>query len=125
MNILLWVVQILLALLFLMSGVMKFIMSAEDMAKDAPTPLPYAFILFIGACEILGAIGLVVPWATGIKPWLTPLAAVLLIIIMIGAVVTSLPAGVLVIILPSVAGLLCAFVAWGRWGAFRSAPVAR
>jgi uncharacterized membrane protein YphA (DoxX/SURF4 family) len=114
MNILLWIVQILLALLFLFSGVMKFVMSYADMTKDAPVVLPYWFILFIGVCEILGAIGLVVPWATGIKPGLTPLAAALLIIIMIGAVVTSLPMGVAMVIAPAIAGLLCAFVALGR-----------
>jgi uncharacterized membrane protein YphA (DoxX/SURF4 family) len=114
MNILLWVVQILLALEFLMSGVLKFVMSYADMTKDAPVVLPYGFILFIGVCEILGAIGLVVPWATGIKPWLTPLAAALLVVIMIGAVVTSLPAGVAYAIVPAVTGLLCIFVAWGR-----------
>jgi len=114
MNILLWIVQILLALLFVMSGVMKFLMSYADMTKDAPVVLPYWFILFIGVCEILGGIGLVVPWATGIKPGLTPLAASLLIIIMIGAVVTSLPLGISMVILPAVTGLLCAFVAWGR-----------
>ena len=114
MNILLWIIQILLALLFLMAGVTKFIMSYADMTKEAPVVLPYWFILFIGVCEILGAIGLVVPWATGIRPGLTPLAAALLIIIMIGAVVTSLPAGVSMAIFPAVVGLLLAFVAWGR-----------
>lgn len=114
MNILLWIVQILLALLFLMSGVLKFVMSYADMTKDAPVVLPHWFILFIGVCEILGGIGLVVPWATGIKPGLTPLAASLLIIIMIGAVITSLPGGVTMVIVPAITGLLLAFVAWGR-----------
>jgi len=114
MNILLWIIQILLALLFLMAGVTKFIMSYADMTKEAPVVLPYWLILFIGVCEILGAIGLVVPWATGIRPGLTPLAAALLIIIMIGAVVTSLPAGVSMGVFPAVVGLLLAFVAWGR-----------
>ena len=114
MNILLWIVQILLALLFLMSGVLKFVLSYADMIKDAPVVLPYGFILFIGVCEILGAIGLVVPWASGIKPGLTPLAAALLVIIMIGAVITSVPGGIKMAILPAVVGLLCIFVAWGR-----------
>ena len=114
MNILLWIVQVLLALLFLMAGVMKFVMSYEDMSKDAPVVLPYALILFIGVCEIVGAIGLVVPWLTGIKPWLTPLAAALLVVIMIGAVVTSIPGGISLVIVPAVVGLLCLFVALGR-----------
>ena len=115
MNIVLWIIQILLAALFLFAGVMKFVMSYADMTKDAPVVLPYGFLLFIGACEILGGIGLVVPWLTKIKPGLTPLAAALLVIIMIGAVVTSIPAGVSLAILPAVIGLLCFFVAWGRW----------
>jgi|SRR4051812_11093941 putative oxidoreductase len=114
MNILLWVVQILLGLLFMMSGVMKFIMSYADMSKDAPVVLPYWFILFIGVCEILGAIGLVVPWATGIKRGLTPLAAALLVIIMIGAVVISAQLGAAMAAVPAVAGLLCILVAVGR-----------
>jgi putative oxidoreductase len=114
MNIILWIFQILLALLFLMSGVTKFVMSPEEMLKNAPTSLPYGFILFIGVCEILGAIGLVVPWLTKIKPGLTPLAAALLFLIMIGAVVVSLPGGFAMAILPAVTGLMCAFVAWGR-----------
>ena len=118
MNILLWIVQILLALLFLMSGVTKFVMSYADMTKDAPVVLPYAFLLFIGICEILGAIGLVVPWLTKIRPGLTPLAASLLVIIMIGAtVITAMGPMAPTAVVPAVAGLLCAFVAWGRRGA--------
>jgi uncharacterized membrane protein YphA (DoxX/SURF4 family) len=114
MNILLWVLQILLGLLFIFAGATKFIMSYEDMSKDAPIVLPYALLLFIGACEVLGGIGLVLPWATGIKPWLTPLAAGLLIIIMIGAVVTSAPAGIGMALFPAVVGLLLAVIVWGR-----------
>lgn len=115
MNILLWIVQILLALLYLMSGVMKFIMPYPDMIKDQPVVLPYWFILFIGVCEILGAIGLVVPWLTKIKPGLTPLAASLLVIIMVGAtILTAIGPMAPTAVVPAVAGLLCAFVAWGR-----------
>ncbi len=118
MNILLWIVQILLALLFLMSGVMKFVLSYADMTKDAPVVLPYAFLLFIGICEIFGAVGLVVPWLTKIRPSLTPLAASLLVIIMIGATVITLMGPMApTAVVPAVAGLLCAFVAWGRRGA--------
>jgi uncharacterized membrane protein YphA (DoxX/SURF4 family) len=114
MNIILWIVQILLALLFVLSGSMKFIMSAEEMTKAMPVALPMWFIHFIGICEILGGIGLVVPWATGIKRWLTPLAASLLIVIIIGATVISLMMSISTAILPFVTGLLLVFVAWGR-----------
>ncbi len=118
MNILLWIVQVLLALLFLMSGVMKFIMPYADMIKDSPVAFPHWFYLFIGTCEILGAIGLVVPWLTKIKPGLTPLAASLLVIIMVGAtIITAMSPMAPTAVVPAVAGLLCAFVAWGRRGA--------
>jgi putative oxidoreductase len=117
MNIVLWIIQILLALLFMMAGVMKLLMSKAayaEMSAGAPVALPYGLMVFIGVCEVLGAIGLIVPWLTGIKPGLTALAAALLVVIMIGAVVTSIPMGVMMAITPAVAGLLCAFVAWGR-----------
>ena len=58
MNILLWIVQILVGLLFMFSGVMKFVMPYSEMTKDAPWVLPHWFLLFIGACELLGGIGL-------------------------------------------------------------------
>lgn len=115
MNIVLWIVQILLGLLFVFSGVMKFIMPYEEMAKGTPVNLPHAFFLFIGISEILGGIGLVVPWLTKIKPFLTPLAAALLVIIMIGAVViTSMTPTPAMAVIPGIVGLLCAFIAWGR-----------
>jgi len=114
MNILLWVVQILVGLLFLFAGTMKFVMSADEMTQGAPVALPIWFIHFIGICEILGGIGLIVPWLTGIKRWLTPLAAVLLIVIMAGAVVTSAMMSISMAIMPFVVGLLLIFIAWGR-----------
>lgn len=115
MNIVLWIVQILLGLLFVFSGVMKFIMPYEEMAKGTPVNLPHAFFLFIGISEILGGIGLVVPWLTKIKPFLTPLAAALLVIIMIGAVViTSMTPTPAMAVVPGIVGLLCAFIWWGR-----------
>jgi uncharacterized membrane protein YphA (DoxX/SURF4 family) len=114
MNILLWIVQILLALLFLFSGTMKFIMSVEQMNAQAPVALPGWFIHFIGLCEILGGVGLVLPWLTGIKKSLTPLAASLLIVIIIGATVISAMASIPTAIFPLVVGLLLLFVAWGR-----------
>ena len=114
MNIVLWILQILLSLLFLFSGSMKFIMSAEQMNEGAPVALPIWFIHFIGICEILGGIGLIVPWLTGIKRGLTPLAASLLIVIMIGATVISAMMSIPTAIVPFVVGLLLLFVAWSR-----------
>jgi uncharacterized membrane protein YphA (DoxX/SURF4 family) len=115
MNIVLWIIQILLAMLFLFAGSMKFIMSAEQMNEGAPMPLPITFIHFIGICEMLGAIGLIVPWLTGIKRWLTPLAASLLIVIMIGAVVVSSMMAIAFAILPAVVAVLLFLVARGRY----------
>ena len=114
MNIALWIVQILLALLFLFAGATKFIMPADEMAKNMPPYLSISFIYFIGVCEILGGIGLILPWALKKMPGLTPLAATLLFVIMIGAVAVSVPMGLAMAILPAVAGILLAFVAWGR-----------
>ncbi len=88
MNRILWVIQTLLALLFLFAGAMKFIMPVEEMTKQMPS-MSGAFLHFIGACEVLGGLGLVLPRALKIKPWLTPLAAALLVIIMIGAMVIT------------------------------------
>ncbi len=118
MNIVLWILQVLLGLFFLFAGVMKFIMPVEQMS--AGTGLPGWFFWFIGACETLGGLGLVLPSLLRIKPRLTPLAALGLVIIMIGATVISLKGGVGAALFPFVAGLLLAFVAYGRW---RVAPI--
>jgi len=115
MNIVLWILQILLGLLFLFSGSMKFIMSAEQMTEGSPVALPIWFLHFIGICEILGGIGLIVPWLTGIRRGLTPLAASLLIVIMIGATVISAMMSIFFAIPPFVVGLLLLVVARGRW----------
>lgn len=114
MNIVLWILQILLGLLFLFAGATKFIITYEEMVKASPVAFPYWFILFIGTCEILGGLGLILPWALKIKPGLTPLAAALLVIIMIGAAITSGMGGISMAVGPAVIGLLLAFVAYGR-----------
>jgi hypothetical protein len=114
LNVTLWIVQGLLALLYLVAGGTKLTMPIEEMTKDVP--MPGAFLRFIGVAEIAGALGLVLPWLTGIKPWLTPLAAAGLTIIMVGATVITLATmGLAFALMPFVAGLLAAFVAYGRW----------
>lgn len=121
MNILLWIIQCLLALLFIFSGAMKFVMSVEQMNEQAPVVLPGLFIHFIGVCEILGGIGLILPSLLRIKPGLTPLAATGLAIITAGATVITLMGPMKgAAMIPFVTCLLCIFVAWGRW---RIAPV--
>jgi uncharacterized membrane protein YphA (DoxX/SURF4 family) len=112
----LWVVQGLLALVFLFAGGMKWIMSVEEMTKQMPIPLPGPFLRFIGVAEMLGAIGLILPGLLGIRPGLTSLAAAGLVVIMLGATVVTLAGGdVATALLPLVVGGLAAFVAYGRW----------
>ena len=118
MNILLWIVQILLALLFLFSGGTKLVISYDELMKmGSPNQvvLPALFIKFIGVVEVLGGLGLVLPGLLRIKKGLTPLAAIGLTIVMIGAVIITIAGdGIKLAILPLVALLLCVFVAYGR-----------
>jgi len=114
MNIVLWIIQALLAALFLFAGGAKLVLPIEEMTKEIA--MPGWFLRFIGVAEVLGGLGLVLPWITRIRPGLTPLAAAGLVIIMIGATVVTMMTGEIVIALfPLVTGILCAFVAYGRW----------
>ena len=112
----LWVVQGLLALLFLFTGGMKLILPVEEMTRQMPqVPLPGLFLRFIGVAEVLGAMGLILPGLLRIRPGLTPLAAAGLVIIMIGATAVTLASGAVApALIPLVVGLLAAFVSWGR-----------
>jgi uncharacterized membrane protein YphA (DoxX/SURF4 family) len=114
-----WIVQALLALLFLFAGGTKLVLPPEvlaSMGSPNQIPLPGLFIWFIGVCEVLGAIALILPGLLRIRPGLTPLAAAGLVIIMIGATVLSFLAdGVAPALVPLVVGLLAALVAYGRW----------
>jgi uncharacterized membrane protein YphA (DoxX/SURF4 family) len=118
MNIVLWIIQILLTLLFLFAGGTKLFMSEAALKQMAPPNsivLPILLLRFIGLCEVLGALGLILPGVTRIRRGLTPLAACGLLIIMIGAVViTVMGLGAAAAITPLVAGVLCAVVAYGR-----------
>jgi uncharacterized membrane protein YphA (DoxX/SURF4 family) len=118
MNIALWIIQILLALLFLFAGATKLYFSPEVLAAMGPpnqVHLPGLFLKFIGVCEVLGGLGLVLPGLFKIRPQLTSLAAAGLLIIMIGAVVVTIAGpGVGPAVPAVVIGLLCAFVAYGR-----------
>nr|NIN06591.1 DoxX family protein [Armatimonadota bacterium] len=79
-------------------------------------PLPDLFLRFIGVCEVLGALGLILPGLLRIRTGLTPLAAAGLVIIMIGAVAVTLMGGeIMMAAIPLVVGLLSAFIAYGRW----------
>ena len=120
MSILLWIFQVLLALLFLFSGGFKLVLPIEKLnSMGPPNAIHFSgpFIKFIGVCEVLGGLGLILPGLLRIRPGLTSLAAVGLVIIMIGATVVNYMVGGIGMTVPSVlAGLLAAFVAYGRWG---------
>lgn len=123
MNKILWTIQILLALLFLFAGGSKFFMPVDQMTKGLPAILANGtFVHFIGLCEVLGALGLVLPGLLKIKPGLTVLAACGLTIITMGATVLSVPHGVGMAAFPLVTSLLSAFIAYGRW---RIVPLSR
>lgn len=90
MTLALWMVQILLALAFALSGFGKVALPVETLRARwnwtrHAAPL---IIRLIGSLEILGALGLILPKATGILPWLTPVAAVGLMLTMMGAILT-------------------------------------
>ena len=109
----LWIAQVLLAVFFLFVGFMKLTAPAEMLATQFP--LPVAFIRFIGLCEMLGALGLVLPLALKIRPELTSLAAAGLTIIMIGATVVDLAVGYGVAsLMPLALGVLAAVIAYNR-----------
>ncbi len=115
MNILLWILQILLAALFLFAGIVKLVMPIEQLTAGMKVPIPGSLLIFIGVLEVLGGLGLVLPSLLKIKPILTPVAAIGLAIIMIGAVVVTLMGGdVLPALSPFIVGVLCMFVAYGR-----------
>ena len=118
MNIALWIVQILLAIAFGMAGLTKIIQPKEKLAAQmgwvedfAPTT-----VKVIGALELLGAIGLILPLLIGILPWLTPLAAAGLVLTMLGAMATHVRRQEYQnLIVNLVLLLLAAFVAYGRF----------
>lgn len=113
LNVLLWIVQGLLAAVFLFAGGMKLLLPLEAMA--GPVSLPGPFLRFIGVAEVLGAVGLILPGLLQIRPGLTPLAAAGLAIIMIGAtVITASSANLASAMIPVVIGLLSVSVVYGR-----------
>lgn len=118
LNAVLWIVQGLLAALFLFAGGMKLIVPIE--ALTMPVPLPGWFLRFIGAAEVLGAVGLILPGLVRIHRELTPLAAAGLVVIMIGAtVVTALGGTLAPALVPLLVGVLSAWIAVARWPSSR------
>lgn len=113
MNRALWIAQGLLAAVFAFAGASKLLTPPEMLAMMSPFPV--SFILFIGVCEVLGALGLILPLALKIRPELTALAALGLTVIMAGATVSTLAIGAGVLaLLPAILLVLTATVAYGR-----------
>ena len=119
-NVVLWIVQVLLAALFLFAGGFKLVVPIEAMA--GPVSLPGWFLRFIGVAEVLGGLGLILPGLFRTRTGLTPLAAAGLVVIMIGATVVTLTGGSIApALFPALVGLLCAWVSHART---RPAPLA-
>ena len=111
----LWVLQALLAALFLFAGAVKLMMPPATLS--AQSGFSIEFMRFISTAELLGALGLVLPGLFRVERRLTPIAASGLLVIMIGAVAVSIVRmGAAAAVLPFVVGLLLVVVAYGRRG---------
>ncbi|MEM7126816.1 MAG: DoxX family protein [Chloroflexota bacterium] len=118
MKYLLIAVQILVALAFIAAGAFKIFTPVEQLVEQMSwvTAVPAFAVPVIGILELAGGLGLILPWLTGIQPQLVSLAAIGLVLTMIGAVITHVAIGdpAVSLISPTVLGLLAAFVAYGR-----------
>ncbi len=116
-NVSLWIAQALLAAMFGMSGVMKLMTPIDALAQQMPwvASVPDLLVRFIGLSELAGALGLILPSVTRIRPALTPLAAAGLIVVMVLASGLHISRGETQMVpINLVLGALAAFVAWGR-----------
>ena len=109
----LWGAQAVLALLFVFAGSGKLLASSQTLTSEFS--LPADFMRFIGVCELLGGLGLILPGALKIARSLTPLAAAGLVVIMIGATVVTVAQGdALLAAGPALVGVVAAAVARAR-----------
>lgn len=119
MNVVLWILQIVLAVIFLMAGMMKLTQTREKVSGQMKFVEDFSdnTIKLIGALEILAAIGLLLPPLFGVASWLAPLAAAGLAALMIGAMVVHARRGEMMNIgVNAVLLILALVVAWGRFG---------
>lgn len=123
MNLLLWGLQIVLGVYFIFTGVMHFVVP-----PGLPEPMAWMYGLpstlhaVSGAAEVLGGLGLILPGLTRIQTRLTPLAALGLVLVMLGAAAWHVGRGEFAsIFMNAILGGLAAFVAYGRW---KIAPLA-
>src|SRR5205823_6632751 len=115
LSVTLWTLQLLLAVIFVMTGAMKLLTPADIM--EAQAPLPLVLVRFIGLCELAGALGLILPGLLRIRTSLTPLAAVCLTVLMICATILTpilISRDPAMMLIPSIVGILAAFVGYAR-----------
>ena len=113
----LWVAQILLAVVLVGVGVNHATRRDQATGRAAwMLAVPKRLITTIGILELLGAVALIVPWATGILPWLTPLAAIAVVVLMVFAAIfhARRPGEVPNIVFNAVLGVVAGFIAYGR-----------
>ncbi len=124
LHIALWVAQVLLAGMFLMTGFMKLTQPVDALAGQMPwvTAVPVALVRFIGAAELAGAVGLLLPSLTRIQPRLTALAALGLLVVMALANALHISRGEgATVPMNFVLAAIAALIAWGRG---KRAPIA-
>jgi uncharacterized membrane protein YphA (DoxX/SURF4 family) len=121
MNVVLWIIQAILAAMFAMAGLMKATQPKDKLVARLPWVEDFSqgTVRFIGVAELLAAIGLILPAATGIAPILTPIAATGLAVMMVLAAATHIrrkePSGVA---FNAILFVLAVLVAWGRFGPY-------
>ena len=109
----LWTVQVLLALVFLLAGGSKLVLPLE--AMQGAVPMPGSFIRFIGVVEVTGSLGLLLPGIFRIRTYLTPIAAIGLVLIMSGATTITIESGMVgAAVIPAIVGSLAALIVFGR-----------
>lgn len=124
LHIILWVLQVLLAAAFLMFGLMKLTTPIAQLAGSLPwvTDVPAGLVRVIGLAEVVGALGLILPSVTRIRPNLTPLAALGLVAVMVLASIFHVTRGeAMMLPMNLVLAVLAGVIAWGRT---RKAPIA-
>ncbi|HEX8278774.1 MAG TPA: DoxX family protein [Segetibacter sp.] len=125
LNITLWVLQVLLAAMFLMAGFMKLSQPIATLSQSLPwtAQMPELFVRFIGVAEVLGALGLILPSLLRIQPRLTPIAAIGLALVQLFAMIFHISRGETSVIGMNLILLLIAvIIAWGRSKKARIAP---
>jgi len=115
MNIALWILQVLLAALFIWHGWL-FLAPPPELVEIMNKEFALWFRMFLGGAEVVSAVGLIVPGVTRILPWLIPVTAVCLMIVMVGATIHHSVRGETgSAITTAVLFVILAFVAYMRW----------